>query len=436
MWNVLVTFIGLPIFVRMVLSARNLNCRHILFLGGVIWLRYFLSAYHEFTFPPVLSGLSINALVSIIVVIAGLFIVPKRFWRMKQLVPVYLFLCCIAVSSVISGQYVAFISVLTKWLYFLVIALLTYFVMMRHGQKQVFSFILIALSLPMILLVCSLIFGVAKETEGDGSVSFIGGYNHEAAFSIVVFTFMNILILLDKNSIKFQIPLIIFSMFSLVMVNYRTTLLAAIPVFFVFFWARSITSVEKSQRILFLFILFIVMVLVCATLFPMVSERFSDIAIVIENFRELFKSDLYYSDDEQDLFSARLYIWSQYLTQFFESESVVWIFGFGPDSWKYNFEKYAHNTFVSYLYEFGFFGLITFCAILFTLFWKLSTVKFSSVHYRLLASHVGFLVVNLATMPLWQIEGVIFYGLLSGYSWFYLSKGDFDSKSAVTRSYT
>lgn len=31
--------------------------------------------------------------------------------------------------------------------------------------------------------------------------------------------------------------------------------------------------------------------------------------------------------------------------------------------------------------------------------------------------HIGFIMLNMATMPFWQVEGLILYGLLCGYTY-------------------
>ena len=419
MWNALIVIVGLASLVKLCLAARELRCQYTLFLGGAIWLRYVLSAYHEITFSPVLSGLSINALASMGVVGAGMLLIPKRFWMMKNLLPIYVFLFCVMISTVVSGQFVAFLGVLTKWLYLCVIALTTYLAMKRHGSQKILLFLMIPLSVPIILQLFSIALGVAKQTEGDGSISFIGGYNHEAAFSVVVFTFMTILILLDRKSIKLQLPFVLFSIFCLVMVNYRTALLAAVPVVCIFFWEYAISSVYKGQRVFVIILLIIVTFVFIAVVFPTFNDRFSDLSVVIKNGRELLKPDVYYSSYEQDLFSARLYIWSQYLTDFIWANDRVLAIGFGPDFWKLTYDKYAHNTFVSYLYEFGFIGLIAFFGVLFKPVWMMVRSKATSSRNILLASHASFLILNMATMPLWQIEGIILYAILVGYTWFY-----------------
>ena len=90
-------------------------------------------------------------------------------------------------------------------------------------------------------------------------------------------------------------------------------------------------------------------------------------------------------------------------------------FGFGPDSWENVFTQYAHNTFVSSLYEIGAVGL----ASIIVLFVSNFTFAFGSVpEHRLpvVSAHLGFLILNMATMPLWLIEGNILLALTLAYT--------------------
>jgi hypothetical protein len=37
----------------------------------------------------------------------------------------------------------------------------------------------------------------------------------------------------------------------------------------------------------------------------------------------------------------------------------------------------------------------------------------------LIAAHIGFIILNMATMPHWMIEGDILYGIICGYTFYY-----------------
>ena len=81
------------------------------------------------------------------------------------------------------------------------------------------------------------------------------------------------------------------------------------------------------------------------------------------------------------------------------------------------FPLYAHNTFISYTYEFGIFGLAAFSWILIANFVMAAQTR-GDGKIVLLTCHVGFVVLNLATMPMWTLEGDILYALLLAQTWY------------------
>tara|TARA_R110002012_G_scaffold93206_1_gene226107 strand:- start:1165 stop:1665 length:501 start_codon:yes stop_codon:yes gene_type:complete len=141
------------------------------------------------------------------------------------------------------------------------------------------------------------------------------------------------------------------------------------------------------------------------------QERFADVGVMISNLDLILKAPIYFSEAEQDIMSARVYIWSQYINAFANADAVQQVFGFGPDSWKQRFELYAHNTFVSYLYEYGILGLVSFLLVCILMTLQPLGLKDKKLSKILVLSFLGFLTMNLATMPLWNIEGLIFFSI-------------------------
>ncbi len=420
MWDFIAVIMSASVFFILINEVKKTNCRYISFLGIIILLRFMLSAFHEITFLPLFAGLSINALFSILTVGVAFIVIPLYLWKLKVIIPIYGFLVCILLSAFINGEIAAGISTLIKWLYLCVIALLTYHVMKQHCVQKVLKVLIIPFFLPVTLQVISLLLGHSKDTEGEGAISYIGGYNHEAVFSVMIFTYMMLLSFREKQTISYQPLLMVFAFVSLYWVNYRTAMLAAMPVFLSFYWDYAVSLVRPSQRIVIRLGVFLLATFTIMSVFPIVSGRFSDIGVVLEGFSELFRSDLYYTRDEQRLFSGRIYFWSQYLTQYYDAPSTQLLFGFGPDAWKHSFDKYAHNTYVSFIYEFGIVGLFAFLYLLLAPLIAMIKTPNNSVRTKLIVSYAGFVILNIATMPLWQVEGIILYGILLGFSWFYL----------------
>jgi len=264
------------------------------------------------------------------------------------------------------------------------------------------------------LQVLSIVLGEAKATEADGSASYVGGYNHEAAFSMIIVSFIFVVGLTERTSINFRTSLFTISIFLLVLVNYRTAILTILPIAAVFYFSLVEQRLKPSQKAPVLTIVTMVIVMVFLALSFTMRERFSDVGLLISNLDIIFKAPMYFSDAEQDIMSARVYIWSQYINAFSHADLLHQIFGFGPDSWKNRFDLYAHNTYVSYLYEYGFLGLFSFVSMLMYVLFHAFKVFDNRLSKILAFSIIGFLIMNLATMPLWNIEGLIFYAIVVG----------------------
>jgi len=280
-----------------------------------------------------------------------------------------------------------------------------------QGQNETFKKLLVAFTMPVTLQVLSIVFGQAKAAEADGSTSYIGGYNHEAAFSMIIVSFIFVVGLIERGSIQFRASLFTLSVFLLVLVNYRTAILTILPIAAVFYFTLVEQRLKPSQKAPVLTVVTMLFIIIFSALSLSMQERFADVGVMISNLDLILKAPIYFSEAEQDIMSARVYIWSQYINAFANADAVQQVFGFGPDSWKQRFELYAHNTFVSYLYEYGILGLVSFLLVCILMTLQPLGLKDKKLSKILVLSFLGFLTMNLATMPLWNIEGLIFFSI-------------------------
>ena len=280
--------------------------------------------------------------------------------------------------------------------------------------KVVFKALLAPFLLPVSLQVLSILLGEVKATEGDGSASYIGGYNHEAAFSMIIVGFILVLGWLERKTIRFHAPLFFISVFLLVLVNYRTSMLAVLPVVLIFILTMLSERFESKYKLPILAAAAVPLIAIGLLISSSLAERFSDITLVVTNFSDLIKAPMYYSDADQDIFSSRMYLWSQYLYAFFNSDWLNQWVGLGPEHWDGLFKHYAHNAYVSYIYEYGYLGITAFLAI--NIYLLISALKHRSkvLGQKLFFSVLGIMVMSLSTMPLWNIEGLICYALIAG----------------------
>lgn len=391
---------------------RGPRCIPLTLLCFSIWVRYFLGTQYEYTFDSLVAGLSVNAMYSLLIVALGITLVIPRYLNLRFLFPTYLFVFWIILSGTINHSTIGLFNVLTKWIYFLTTAILLYAAINRVGLERSVKGLLWVMSLPLGLQILSIVFGEVKAGETDGSKSFIGGYGHEAVFSVMILTFFACTSCLRSTRGFGAVG----GLAGLIAANYRTSIIASAPLTVYAFGSTFMSKLDPKWRLPGI----VTGALICAVLLATlvgesVLERFADISTVVTSWQELTKPFYYYTTDERNIFSARVFLWSQYLTEFFSANLTQQLFGFGPEGWVTNQPKYAHNTFVSMLYEYGFLGFLVF--LIFIISNALFALKAGNMSINLLVLHVSFLILNLSTMPLWQIEGLIFYAIINAITW-------------------
>ena len=281
-----------------------------------------------------------------------------------------------------------------------------------QGHAETFKKLAVAFVMPVTLQVFSLLLGEVKATEADGSASYIGGYNHEAAFSMIIASFVFVIGLTERGSIRFRSLLFTSAVILLMLVNYRTSMLAVLPIVAVFYYNLVEQRIQPSQKVPVMTIVVMFIAVAFMGLSLKMSERFADVGTLISNLDLVLKAPIYFSEMEKDIMSARVYIWSQYINAFIHADLLNQLLGFGPGSWSSAFNLYAHNTFVSYLYEYGLLGLLMFLFLCVSTVLQTLSMADSALRKLMLLSFLGFLAMNMATMPLWNIEGLIFFSLI------------------------
>lgn len=377
-----------------------------------IWLRYVLSAFHEITFDPLIAGLSINALASAGVAAMGLLLVEPRLLRLRALLPFWALLAAIGLSGVLNDQIGGLINASVKWFYFLAILLLAYRAIRLYGRDPILRALLIAMLVPIALQACSVVLGVSKVADTDGARSYIGGYHHEAALSVMLFSFLCVGTLVGRQSLIRLVAVLAAATIGILLANYRTTILAMLPVVLAILLVGAGRLVPRGTGGILLVASGLMLGILASGFVDHLPDRFADVVRVVEAAPDLVKDPLYFTEAERDLFTGRVYWWARYVGAWNAGGIVATLIGFGPDAWESRMALYAHNTFVSYLYEFGAIGLALLIVFMAAMLGTAFAVEEARVRYRLLAMHVGFIVLNQATMPLWQIEGVILYAIL------------------------
>jgi len=327
----------------------------------------------------------------------------------KSLIAVYFFIALMLVSTLVNGQVKTGIPSLIKWVYLLQLVTLIGYALMNDGLKKTLKTLLVAYSFPIIMLLLSIALGVSKKTELDGSTSFIGGFFHEAVFSTIVFTAA---FFAATYARKFSRPkginillVLLVAFVLMVFVNYRTAIISFVAMSCVLAFA-SFRRAKATQKML-LTVVGVGLAFWLATFdIESFGERFADLPNAVNNAAELITFPENYTRDDRRLFSGRVYMWSGYISEANEGTNLQIILGRGMGSWKGYFEKYAHNTFVSFYFELGLIGLTLCAAIFFGVYRRLSKLEDVDVRTCGLAFLFGFFILNIGTMPMWSMEGI------------------------------
>lgn len=396
-------------------AARGLRGDAARFLIGAIWLRYILSVFHVVTYRDFAGGLSLTAIGSILVTGFGLALVDKRYLLLKALLPVYALILLALVSAHLNAGLIAALDTVVKYVYFSTLLIATYEAFKDNLPGDLFRRLIPAFAPLLVFQILSLATGLVKASELDGSRSYIGGYNHEAAFSVALVTFFFVVSFAEglRRWVKFGLLGLIFT--GVLLANYRTSIIALLPFAATIFISRAAGLFRPRQRWALLAIGFLLAFVALAIITAATGERFGDLAVFLTDPGAYIKPQEQFTLEERRLLSGRAYIWSGYIYAWAGSTEWQHLFGFGPDSWSDWFRIYPHNTVIAFLFELGLAGL----AVL--LWWwaamyLLAARAARAVRTDLVVAIFSFILLNLATMALWQIEGLILFALICGYA--------------------
>lgn len=397
-------------------STKDVKVAFVLF---AVWTRYMMSAFHSVTYSASPLGLSWNALGSCLIFGLGLLVIDVRLLRLRFFVPLYVLLAVILLSGLVNREVSGTVNAVIKYGYFLVLVCGMSEALARQGEQR-FLKLLVWTFLPLIVFQgLSVVLGVSKATETDGSTSYIGGYNHEAAFSVALATGFVMTTVVKELKAAVKTALLTAMLAGLLLANYRTSIIAIVPTLFVQFALGSTEQFPKRQRLLIGSVMALAgfAFVVAASIF--MEDRFSDVGTLLSSGTDLIQRPHLFNRENGQLMSGRIVIWNQYLFAWADGSDLQWLLGFGGNSWEDRFTNYAHNTLVSQLYEYGILGVLSLLYLWSAMFLSVLRIR-RGPRTKLIAAHSSFILLSLATMPLWMIEGYIFYGLICGYTLFLL----------------
>ncbi len=413
---------GLSAIIISYVMARTRD-RAASFAIGAAWLRYMMAAFHTSTYRPLLAGISANAVASIGVFLVGLLAINWRHLALRYLVPVYAVIGIALLSALVNRNVGGgLITVVTKFGYFIVVMLSVFGAMSKAKSGAFLSSFLWAFAPVLVFQLLSVVLGVSKRTETDvNAASFIGGYGHEAVFSVILATCLTVACFNDRLNKYLKNGIIGACILGILLANYRTTLVAVAPLLLMYFGFSTLQRFPRRERPFVVSGLIVMSAIALGLASLLFAERFQDVTIATSGDVNFFKPPEQYTVEETRLLSGRPRIWSMYIYGWLRGDTINHIIGFGPESWGSRFSVYAHNTLVNYLFEYGGVGVV---GLLFLWFSMLaSALRIRHPHRGVVVgAHLSFLMLNMSTMPMWMIEGNILYGVICGYTLYLLSQ--------------
>ncbi|KGB53096.1 Lipid A core - O-antigen ligase [Sphingopyxis sp. LC81] len=403
------------LLVSLVIAARRAGSVAGAFVVVALWMRYTAGAYHLYMFQPLAGGLSGNALLSIGVTAFGLlFVVRPANLALKWLLPVYALVGLALFSAALNGDAAGGINVAVKYAYMIVIMLAVFQALRSDPDARFLSWAMVSFLPLLVFQALSLALNLPKGSEdGDGLV-WIGGYNHEAAFSVAMMTGFLVGCFAKSAPRAVRIAFLLATLIGILLAGYRTTILAFAPLALAAFLSGLTLSVRRDQRAPMAVTAMVAGVLLVSVAALSYSASFADLSAFLADPAGLIKPPRDFDLLERQVMSGRPLIWSSYIYAWAEGAPLQHLFGLGPESWEGVFKVYPHNTLIATLYELGWFGVAAMIAL-----WTVMFAAAASAHgerFKLLAAHFAFFLLNMATMPFWQVEGLALYGLLCGYT--------------------
>lgn len=400
-----------------ILAMVRMRNRAAAFVIGASWLRLAMQSMHAITYRPLVAGMSANAVGSIGLFLIGLLTINWRHLALRFMLPFYVLIAIACVSALANnGPWNGLITVVTKYGFLIVVTLSVYNALQSAKGSAFMTALLWSFAPVLLLQVLSIALGVSKATETDASsTSYIGGFNHEAVFSVILATGLTIVIFNEKLDRMVKFALVVAFVGGIIFANYRTTLVAIAPLLLVYFGFSSLHRFPARDRPFVVSAAAVLIVLALGLVAFLFAARFQDVSVLFSGDVNLIKPPHEYTVDETRLLSGRPRIWSMYIYGWSLGEPLQHLLGFGPESWAQIFPLYAHNTLVNYLFEFGIVGVV---GVLF-LWLSMLAAAFRVRHVHrpvLIGAHFSFLALNMSTMPMWMIEGNLLYGIICGYT--------------------
>lgn len=408
----------LILLIALAVAVTRLKTRAARYVLIVLWLRFAMDSLSSLALREAFAGMSWNAIGSILFTVAGLTIIRHRHLLLAALLPIYGLLAIMAVSSFANGIPFAMVEQGAKFGLLICLIVSTYEAANDEGVERFAAALIVPFLLPIAMQAASLGLGIGKVADGDGSVSYVGGFFHESVFSISVAAGLVALCFAERLG---SIPRMLFLLASagaLIAANYRTTVIAMLPLLLYLLASIPLLALRRNARLLVASVGALLAIVAVSSVDLELGQRAQTVVDFAATPSKLIRPLDSFTEEERQQASGRSYVWSKYVEGFDRSPPLQKLIGHGPDSWEAVFNVYAQNTVISYLYEIGWIGA-GIVVILWLVMALLALRTPPSVMPAILLLHFGYAVLNMSTQPFWAIEGLMMYGLICGFTLHY-----------------
>ncbi|MEO8723955.1 MAG: hypothetical protein ABI395_10625 [Sphingobium sp.] len=407
----------------LIIALRNVEGRAAHFALVAIWLRIIFDAYFKITIAPIGGGMTLNALLSIATVVVGLVAIDRRNLLIRWMLPVYGLLIAVLLSHAVNGDIKGALNGVFKAGYLIVLILAVYEGLQRNGRARFSGAMLWVVAMLLLLQGAAVGLGVKLVNDIDHSITYAGGFGHEANFSVAL-TLAYLPTMFAANLSRFwRLTLVILFTLCLLFANYRTMLIPILP-FVAFYCATELMKIwDKRSRPAMIIGVTSLGVLALFAGAISAGDRLNDFYTLASNPGQIIRPTASFTSEERRAGSGRSYVWSYYFEEYTNSAPLQKLVGKGTDSWGAAVvsgddgavRAYPQNEFVAYLHDYGLFGFTALALFLGNLIW-LSLRSDTVSRSLLLVLNLVLLLVQISTMPLWLMEGVLLYGLIGGYA--------------------
>lgn len=385
----------------------------------MIWGRFAVTSLGELAVKTTIAGFSLVALSTIILTAIGLLSTPLSLFRSKWVQPFYAIIGIGTLSGVLNGRASELVAYAVTWCFFLVIALLLFRAFEKQGFKVVLSCLIAVFLLPLAGQFLSFILRAPK-IGPDGSLSYIGAYGHEAVFAIVLLAALFVMSAYPWKKTNMRVAVFLAVISGFFLANYRTSIIAAMPMVFVFLLQFSATRKIMLRRVALISVLAVLLIPEVAP--RIFGDRFDEIGALSDNFGYLLKPPEEFTANEKDILSARAYIWSSYLYGSIRADTPQLLVGHGPGSIAPELSVHAHNEFLRILFEFGIVGLLLWLGVFIRQVIHVFRSEDVAGRNLILAGFASVCLGSLGTAFFNRPEGMILIALLCSSTWYFANR--------------